>query len=306
MDPNIFDWLVAPLVQNRDGIVQFFNSVFFTTVLGASAGAYWGAKAAQAIAEKSKRRELLTREIRDTNAAMTIAASICGALLNLKKQHVQVLKEEYDKSKLGFIEHKRRRDAGEVAPEQAFEFRADLQTLTFPPLPIEILQKAIFERISVIGRPLSLATVLGQSVADLNMSNALRNSLIDAFKRMGQPINAYLYFGLRQGDIVNEEYPSSVTAIFRQTDDAIFFSHLLVRDLIEHGTQTAGIFSREIGKGAPRVSVQDFTEAVEAGLMPDDRLYSDWFTKFTKHEIPPTFVAKSMSWLKLRFSRTRS
>ncbi len=293
IDP-IFVWLAA----SWPDVKGFFNSPFFTGIWAATAGAFAGAMGAQHIAEKSKCREQLTKEIRDTNAAMTVAASICGAMLNFKKQHVRRLKEEFDRERVGFVEQIRRRDAGEIPRGVVYQFQANLQTLTLPPLPVEILQKTIFERISVVGRPLTLATMVGQCIADLYMSIARRNSLIEDFKGRGPPLNANLYFGLRQGDVVNEEYPASMNAMSQQTDDCIFFSQLLVKDLIEHGTKAADEFTKEIGKGAPRVSVHDFSDAAKAGLMPDENLYSDWITKFKKHQDPPTLIAKVRTWLK--------
>src|ERR1700761_3778509 len=71
------------------------NSNFFTAVAGALAGAFGGAWAAQRIAESSKLRDELVKEIRNTNAAASILYGIANAHLGLKKQFVKALYDNY-------------------------------------------------------------------------------------------------------------------------------------------------------------------------------------------------------------------
>jgi hypothetical protein len=161
-------------------------------------------------------------------------------------------------------------------------------TLSLPPLPLAILQQQVFEKLSIIGRPLVLVTTLSQTVHGLSASLEKRNQLIEEFKAkspLPDDVLVPLYFGLPQkGGHVDENYPNSVHAIYNQTDDGIFFSDLLGKDLIKYGKVLAATFKKQFGKGAPSINQPDFTKADKEGLMPDTRNYADWTTMFVKRE----------------------
>jgi len=201
----------------------------------------------------------------------------------MKKQHIKALKEAYEDQKTALSVHKQRVDSGQIPRGTEFRFTADLQTLCLPALPVDILQKQIFEKLSVAGRPLSLATTIAQSVHSLGGSLEKRNELIAAYKAGNPPLSAELYFGLPRGGAVNQDYPSSVDAIYRQTDDGIFFNHLLCKDLNAHGKKLSETLTKLFRKGAPTIAEADFSK-VAAGLMPDPKYYSDWLTAFKKKE----------------------
>jgi len=75
-------------------VKDFFNSVFFTAIAGSLAGAFAGALAARRMADKTRNREELLKEIRATNAAIMLAFGICNYHLSIKKQHIKSLKTE--------------------------------------------------------------------------------------------------------------------------------------------------------------------------------------------------------------------
>jgi hypothetical protein len=118
------------------------------------------------------------------------------------------------------------------------EILFDLRTITPVKLPLAILQNQVFEKLSLSGRPLSLMTILSQSAETLETSLRNRNGLAAEFERRNEPNNAALipeYLGLRQPPgKINEKYPDFVRAIFATTDDVIFFSLLLAKDLVAH------------------------------------------------------------------------
>jgi hypothetical protein len=261
---------------------DFFNSVFFSSIIGAAAGAYAGAYGAQLIVEGTKYREQLLKEIRDTNAASAIAFGVTNSLVAIKKQHVKPLKQNLDAQKAALLEHLRKINSGEIAKGTEFVYNADLQTLSLPPLSVDILQRQIFEKLSLVGRPLHLTTTIAQTLHGLNASLEKRNELIASYKAGRPALTAPLYFGFPQQGVVNEDYPSSVNAIYRQTDDGIFFAQLLCKDLTDHGNQLKAKFAKQFGKGAPNIADVDFSKAEQEGLMPDPTNYSDWFTAFKK------------------------
>jgi len=261
---------------------DFFNSVFFTAIAGSLAGAFAGAYGAQRIAERGKYREEALKEIRNSNATTVVAFGICNSLLSIKKQHVKSLKEHFESQKIALLDFQKKRNLNQIGKDEVFQFLADFQTLSLPQLPVDILQKQIFEKLSLVGRPLSLTTTLAQTVDSLRASLDKRNQLIESYKKGTEAISPALYFGLPQQGHINQDYPSVIDAIYRQTDDGIFFSQLLCKDLAEHGEQIAAQFKKTFGKNAPTISKCDFSKAEKDNLMPNADNYSDWITMFVK------------------------
>lgn len=263
-------------------IKEFFNSVFFTAIAGSFAGALAGAYGAQRIAEKAKYRDQLIKEIRGTNTAIMLAFGICNSLLSMKKQHVKSLKEDFDTQKTALLDYKHKRELGLISKDQEFYYKADFQTLSLPPLPTDILQTQVFEKLSLVGRPISLTTTLSQTVHSLSSSLAMRNQQIETYKA-NKGASPAEYFGLPLDGQINEIYPSLINAIYQQTEDGIFFSHLLCQDMIEHGNKIVELFNNNFKKGAPTISKTDFSKAEKLGLMPNADNYADWFTVFAQN-----------------------
>lgn len=254
----------------------------------AAAGAIGGAYGAQIIAEKAKSKEELVKEIRNTNASLALTFSICNSLFSLKGQHVQRMRETHAEQRAGFLDHIARRQRGENVPE--FRFLADWQALSLPYLPVEILQKQLFEKLSVRGRALNLITSLTQSLGTLQETFEKRNELIRSYqaRNLSQQDLPILYFGLPyNGGHVNNEYPSTLDILFSVTNDSIFFSHLLGKDLIKHGRRLVRRFEIKYGKDAPRIDKADFSIAIARGLMPPSDDYRDWLTMFMVKPRPP-------------------
>lgn len=283
-DDAVMAWFTA----NWESIREFFNSVFFTSIAGSLAGALAGALAAQRIAERGKYRDQLLKEIRDTNAAISITFGICTSLLSIKKQHVKPLKENYYKQRADLLEHQAKLKAGELPAGTPFEVHADLQTLSLPPLRVDALQKLIFDGLSVRARPLNLMINFGQSIHAFDSFLELRRNLIEQFKAKGGA-DPVLYFGLPRGGQVRAEYLTAIDGISSQLDESIFFGSLLCKDLVEHGQFLEARFKKNFKKGAPRINQPDFAKAQETGLMPDQANYADWLTMFKKYDpVPPT------------------
>jgi len=260
------------------------NSAFTTSLIGSLAGAFAGAVAAQQIAERGKHREELLREIRNTNAAIAIAFGICNSLLALKKQHVKDLKTRFDAQKAAALKFQQKRKNGEIQDDAQFVFQTDLQTLQAHSLPTDTLRAIVFERLSLVGRTLNLVITLAQTAQSLDDSVEKRNALIERYKTEFANDNRNLpplYFGFPYGEgHVNLDYPGTVEAIYNQTNDGIFFSDLLCKDLHEHGQHLADEFKKKFKKEAPRVNKIDFGTAAE--LMPDEKDYTDWTRAFVK------------------------
>jgi len=156
------------------------TSTFAVATVSALAGAWLGAYAAQRIAENSKIKDDLILEIRSTNAGIAIAFDIFQTNVTLKDQLFLALKNEFDTGKERHEEFLRKL---QIDPQGtgAFEFVMDFQEFSPAYVPIEKLQEILFEKLSVVGKPLSLASVLMKSNFSLTANIEGRNQLINAY-----------------------------------------------------------------------------------------------------------------------------
>lgn len=278
-------WVITTL----DWIEKAINSNFSIALVGGFTGAFAGAWGAQRIAERSKRRDDLLKELRNTNAATMAAFSTCNAALALKKQHVQPMYEQFVKDKDALQDFLRKRATGQNQGNASFHFTADLRTIPTLEAPVDTLKELVFHRISAYGRALALVSVLDQSIIGLRNAIEQRDRIVQRIQD-GGIANADLpnyYFGLPlSGGITNQQYPDLVEAIHSYVDDVAFFSSLLCADLPAYGEQVHALFLKQVGKGAPRVSKPDFSSPKTSGLIPSDANYGDWLRAFVPADTP--------------------
>jgi hypothetical protein len=278
-----------PEFLSWENLATLSNSAFTTSLVGALAGAYAGAKAAQKIAERAKERSEYQVQIRNTNAAITLAFIICNAAISLKRQQTKDLCDMYFEKKAALEEFSRKRKFGEISRETLFEFQADLRSVPFPAVPIDALRSLVYEKLSVSGRPLALvATLAGvlSSLADL-ISN--RNGLIASFKQISpqarETILPALYFGLPyDGGHVSTEYFDTMMGLQSLTDDVIFFSHLLCKDLASHGNKVLEKYKSQFKGELEHIHAIELSSEKTAGLIPKNEQYSDWLSGFQERE----------------------
>ena len=261
-------------------ISAFLNSNF----TAALAGAFAGAMVAQRIGHRSKQRDLLLDEIRSTNAAIVVSFTICNTGLALKKQFVKEIYETYSAKKRELEEFQKIHGTGEIPANQPFEFQADFRTLQMPLVPIDVLRTQVYESISATGRPLALVGALSGAIDSLSDTIRKRNTLIQQFHALGAAGEAQLpafYFGLPYGPgHVSTEFSDTVESLHALTDDVIFFSELLGKDLMSHGNSILDQYSKITKVKKEKISKLDFTEPRKEGLMPDAKNYTDWLKEF--------------------------
>jgi len=268
---ELFSW------QN---IADFLNSNF----TAALAGALGGALAAQRIGDRAKQRDILLHEIRSTNAAIMVTFTICNAGLALKKQFVNDIYETYITKKEELKEFQQRISAGQQHPDIPFEFQADFRSLQMPIVPIDVLRTQVYESISATGRPLALVAALVGAVASLDDTIQKRNALIERVRQLG-PVGAdqlpAFYFGLPYGPgHVSTEFSDTVDSLHNLTDDVIFFSELLGKDLIAHGNRILDQYKKAAKVKKEKIISVDYTDPRRQGLMPDAENYVDWLKGF--------------------------
>lgn len=263
---------------------DFANSAFTTSLLGALAGAYAGAHGAQLIARRSKLKDDLLAEIRNVNAALAVAFSIVNVLIALKKQHVKSLADRLAAEEAKLHAYKLKRATGFIQGNATYNFQADFQTLAPVSLPTPQLVELVLAKLSTSGRPLNLAISLSGTVESLNGLIERRNQLISEFRAGKFADGADLvsmYFGLPYGGgHVNREYPDTVSGISAYLDDLIFCSHLLCKDLREHGESLAKTFKAKFGDPTPRISEVSFDTPEAKDMIPQDGNYQSILNAF--------------------------
>jgi hypothetical protein len=295
---------IAELITNS----KFLNAAFIAALLGAIPGACFGAwagaYAAWRIAERSKSKQDLLDELKNTSKGILIAFNICNRMIGLKRQHVPQMRNRFSESRANLI------DAIAQNKQGVFHFVADLETLTPISLPAKALEQLIFEKISVGGRPFALASMLASSEEDLKHVVAMRNAIVERLKANRQSMGFGFerqYFGLPGSDgHLDKTYPDLIESISMITDDCIFFSKTLGDDLTRYGQHVRKKFKSRFREEPPKLPEADFNKAEVLGLLPDENNYKDWVSNFLEHPSDPTRRRRMISWLKGRKADLKS
>jgi hypothetical protein len=266
-----------------DAIGSGLNSNFSTALLGSLAGAFAGAIAAQRIAQRSKQREEILKELRAINSAIMVAGTICNTVIAAKTQLIRPLWECFKSCERELKEFEQQRATGQRQGNAPFHYTADLRIFPCPTLPISVLQDLVFNRISVYGRPLSIVSILSQSIVEMKYSYAKREEIIMSLRTQSLPVEEFVqhYFGIpNAANVTNRDHPDILSAMNEYTDDCIFFSSLLCEDLTDYGRVLRKQYERKFGKDAPAISHADFSTGRASGTVPPNSKYEDWLKGF--------------------------
>ncbi len=262
---------------------KFLNSNVVIAAVGGLVGAFGGALGAQRIIERVRKREETLNELRNTNAAIMVAHTICNSALVLKKQHVQPIRENFLKIREAAEAFTAKRDAKQISLDVEFQFAMDFRTYPALIVPLETLKNLVFEKISTVGRPLALVAVTEQSLTGLNNAIAKRDQLIERFQtgEIPEKLRPHYYLGVPfSGGHVNQEFPDLVEASYSYVDDLAFFSYLLCTDLMKHGAKVREALTNMSSRQVPKVIEADFSAPIKSGLMPSASKYGDWTNGF--------------------------
>lgn len=266
-----------------ENVKAALNSAFMTSLVGALAGAFAGARAAQRISERSKERDSLLAQMNAINAATTLCFSTFNVAAAFKTQLALPMFEKYNQAKADFDADQQARATGQRQGNAEVVFDSDLKMFSAPSVPIKTLNELVFNKLAAPGRPIALAAILEQSLNSIQDSVSKRNALARHFMGGGvaQELLFRHYFGIRlPNGHTNHEFPDLVAAIYRYTDDVVFFSALLCKDLIQHGTQTRTEFRKKYGEAGPKMSSVDFSTLKKDGVIPSETEYAGWLSGF--------------------------
>jgi len=219
------------------------------------------------------------KEVRAAHAASTLAYSaIADVVINVKKQNVKPLCDTYEAQRAEFIEWMKNRKQDEEIP-----FPADMETMDIVRVPMEALQRILFERISTPTRALSLVAVLDRTIQGLNNYIKLRNELCNDFRKTG--VHPAIFYGLPLPNGRDDRYRSTLKAIRNYIDDVIHFSIMLGNDLVKYANAERAKLPSRRQALVPTIANADFSKA--ADMLPDPANYRDWETMFVRAEPPP-------------------
>ncbi len=264
-------------------VVDAFTGDAMTTLWVALLGAFAGAKAAQLSSDRAKNRDELLAEVRAINSVLLMAIAILNTALSLKRQHVKPLKEKFDSERDRFLARQAYVKAGgQQAEEYLVTF--DLVLVDFPRMDVESLQTRLFERITAPARATLAASQLSGIIDNLRDCFRRRAELVEGYKGVQDlPLMTGLYFGLRSRDgRIHEEYPNTVAGMATLTDDVLFFSHVVIKDLAEHGGLVLARYKKLVPSAIERIISFDVSQRGVVDLMPAEELYRAWTSGFRK------------------------
>jgi hypothetical protein len=180
-------------------------------------------------------------------------------------------------------------------------------------MPNALLERQLFEKLSIRGRALAAAVDLASAIDGLDKTVKHRNDLVDEIKKASLPQQQLidLYFGLRTASGATDvRFPQNIAALSLQTDDCIFFSRIAAFDLFEYGKKLRRRHARRLMLGLPKLDKADWSDAERQGLIPPDKQYAEWLKGFGKR---PSWRERLIAWLhrrleaaKARFSAIKS
>jgi hypothetical protein len=265
-------WLWDALWPLLKAVGPILESNFSTSLFGALCGAWAGAYAAQKIAERKKRIDDAVLEIRNANAAIIISHMICNQFIELKRQHVLEMQENYNAQEIAYAEHVRTRNA---AP---FQVNADFETVPVPLVATPALEDVAYNRLSLRNRALMLVPHLVQIVEHARGAYGDRIRVIEEFRTRRLPAAdfAHAYLGIpTAAGVTDARYRSSITAIVLYTNDVIYFSKMLSEDIAAHAERVRMTLRKKAQKNAPHVNSVSYSD-VPDGLVPDAAEYETW------------------------------
>jgi hypothetical protein len=261
-------------------VAQYFPEFWLGTLASAAFGAFAGAW----INNRIQTKRAVIEELNAVRAALVLCFSISNRFISLKRQHVRSMRERYIQARQKYDDSKQRARTHRGPQPFVYNLQADLQTLTPVAVPIQVLERYIFEKISIRGRALAAAVDLVGAIDGLDKTIAYRNDPIAEIRKESplQPeILAERYFGLRNtAGVTDERFKAIIEAIYNQTNDCIFFSRILADDLLGYGNRLRRKNAWKYRLGIPRLKGADWSIAQKEGLLPSDKDYASWLGGF--------------------------
>jgi hypothetical protein len=250
---------------------------FFWTLASGAFGVFVGAW----VTNRTQRKKAVITELNNIRAASVLCVSICNVAIGLKKQHVQPMRDAYERTQQEY--QQAIAQARNKGPQPSIALGVDLQTIVPPKMPTDLLERCVFDEIAISGRALAASVQLIGAIDGLDKAIDFRNQIIADFRKT-TPMSLRdihsKYLGLKADAIVDRTFPACTIGIYEQTNDCIFFSRILAKDLLAYGNSLRRRHAHKLMLGLPRLEAVDWSNAERAGLMPDDKFYASWLQGF--------------------------
>jgi hypothetical protein len=267
---EVIDWLTETAKQF---VASNLSATLITAAFGAFAGAF--------LAGRVQHKRTIVAELNGIKAAMALCFAMCKTFLSQKQEIIRPLYERYKQAQQYYDEHKN----GSPLPARAL---LDLQTITPMKVSIELLERHVFEKISIQGRALVVMADLVAVIDSLDKSFKFRNDLIEKYEKTNfssdkEKIETYL--GRQTSNrTIDDRFRGNMEHMRTQIDNCIFFSRILADDLLEYGTKLRNRNKWKYRLGIRKLERADWSIAEKGGLIPSNELFADWLKMFKKPE----------------------
>jgi hypothetical protein len=269
--------IIAETWQNTPAAVQTIITAAFGTFVGAF------------LTSRSQTKRRVVDELKAVHAARALCFSITNRALALKRQQIIAMRQRYDEAVAAFQAHER----------GVLELPLDLQTVSQVKFPDAVLERIVFEKCAIGAKALAAVVAVSGAVDDLRNAIDFRNSLISEFRErrseMTELERIQLYVGATRAGEVDKRFATNIQALSQYTDDCIFFSVLLSKELMQYGNSLHFRNRFKFRLGVPKLLPVDWTIAEEARLIPDDAEFANWTAGFRR---PPTTWERFGAWIK--------
>lgn len=264
------------------GLENFDNSSFIITVVGALAGAFAGAWAAQRIAATKKQQEELLKEIRSANSAMLLGQAIFNVGMGSKMEGSLPLKAAYDEEVKIFKEN-----PGNF--HDKLKGPVNLEKVTCATMPMSALYPLVLTEISSSAG--AVRALLQLKIAVDGHLKALdhRNGLIDIFIKKDFPEGftfEAMYFGETRKGLTHTGYSDSIRDIYTTTDDILFYSKKLCEYLHQHAVELGRKY-KKLSKNKVTIGRLVIDSSLDPNLIPGDELYTKWLAGYQADQKVP-------------------
>jgi hypothetical protein len=251
-------------VSDASGLIDFFNSNFFSAAFGAVAGAL----AATWLGRRGEKQRRLLDEIAACNVAVGQCAAIANVFIAIKRQRLIPMYSNY------LTQHREVLQAATGPRNEqplVLNVTLDLQALTPAWTSIDALNNIVSKRILSAYEPAALAASVTQAVHNQRHVTDKRNALVEIYPNYSEDEKMARYFGLRLvSGHIDRSYPDLLHGLVTYTDDCIYFATLLLDVLTAHAERLAV----QLGRSAPPVKKSDFPDIIRDGLMPEAKEYA--------------------------------
>jgi hypothetical protein len=257
-------------------VMTFIQSSIFELLIGTFVASSAGVLGAHYITVKLSNKRDTRNELMAVNSAISTAFEACNAFISFKEQNAIPVLRSYQSSLIIYNHYK---DKG--SEDGPVNLLTDYRVLSPINFPEEILIKLIYERINTNSYTKILTGKIINTYKSLLLVVSERNKIVENWKDVNRNISNFdnvesdmiaKYLGhLDSHGNMDTTYRDTVYGIYDLTDDCIFYSYEIIKELIKYGdnikkkSKVKDIVIDEIS----------FEIAKNKGLMPKEERYEN-------------------------------